>query len=75
MELSVSVKQQELEVALRASSKEEFAVAMKEFDAARLHSKVADTKNATGIRQMDITLRSINDQLKEAETLNKEVRL
>jgi len=56
MELSVSVKQQEIEVALHASSKEEFAVAMKEFDAARLPIKVTDTKNSTGIRQTDTTL-------------------
>jgi pyridoxine 5'-phosphate synthase PdxJ len=62
-------KQQEIEVSLHASSKQEFMEAMKEFDAARLHIKVADTKNAKEIRQADTTLRSINDQLKKAEQL------
>jgi hypothetical protein len=65
----ITSRQQEIEVALHASSKEEFMEAMKEFDGARLHLKVADTKNATEVRKTDTTVKQIDVQLKKAENL------
>lgn len=62
-------KQQEIQISLHASSKEEFMEAMKGFEAERLHIKVADTKNSNEIRKTDTTLQKIDDQLKVAENL------
>jgi hypothetical protein len=62
-------RQQEIEISLHAASKDEFTEAMKQFDAARLHIKVDDTKNATEIRKTDTTIRKIDEQIKDAEKL------
>jgi cytochrome c2 len=62
-------RQQEIEISLHAATKDEFTEAMKEFDAARLHIKVADTKNAGEIRKTDTTIRKIDEQIKDAEKL------
>jgi hypothetical protein len=60
---------QEIEVSLHSSTKDEFMEAMKQFDAAKLHITVDDTKNAGDIRKADTTIRKIDVQLKEAENL------
>ena len=62
-------KHQEIEISLHAATKDEFAEAMKEFDAARLHIKVDDTKNAAEIRKTDTALKKIDEQIKDAEKL------
>lgn len=60
---------QELTIELHAATKEEFATALQQFDTRRLHIKVKDAKNADSIRQTDRKLKSIEQQLKDAELL------
>ena len=65
----ITNKKQEIEISLHAASKDEFAAAMKELDAARLHIKVDDSKNAAEIRKTNTTIRKIDEQIKDAEKL------
>jgi cytochrome c2 len=62
-------KQQEFELSPRTSSKQEFTAAMKEFDMERLHIKIGDSKNANEIRNIDRTLKKIDEKLKDVENL------
>ncbi|MGC4038828.1 MAG: cytochrome c [Chitinophagaceae bacterium] len=61
--------QQEFAVELKESTKEKFEMALKDFDADRLHIKVDKTKNADSIIAKDKELKDIDRQIKDAENL------
>ena len=61
--------QQEFDVELKASSKEQFKSAMKSFDIARLHIKVDKSKNSDSIRAKDKEIKDIDARLKQSERL------
>jgi hypothetical protein len=62
-------KQQEFDISLHTSSKEEFMSAVSEFDSERLHIKVDNAKNADEIRKTDAALKKIDENLKNVEKL------
>jgi hypothetical protein len=67
-EFTTSTKQ-ELTVSLKATTKEEFNAAISLLSADKLTIKVSDSKNADSIRKTDTDLKTINEELKKAESL------
>jgi mono/diheme cytochrome c family protein len=64
-----AAKSQRLSVPLKKSGKSEFSKAMKALDETGLKISVADTKNADKLRKTDGELKTINENLKKAESL------
>ncbi len=62
-------RQQQFDISLSASTKEEFETAIQSISLDRLHIKVADSKNAGAIRQTDVDVKNIDAEIKKAETL------
>lgn len=62
-------RSQELSLSLKKTTKDEFAKAMSALDEEGLKVTVADSKNADEIRKTDGQLKTINENLKKAESL------
>ncbi len=62
-------RQQQLDISLQASTKEEFEAAIQRINPERLYIGVKDSKNAGEIRQTDTEIKDIDSELKKTEGL------
>jgi hypothetical protein len=62
-------RQQQLDISLKASTKQEFEAAIQRISLSELNIKVADSKNAGEIRRTDAGLKNIDEEIKSAENL------
>ena len=62
-------RQQQLDISLKVSTKEEFETAIQRINPDRLYIGVKDSKNAGEIRQTDVEIKNIDAELKKAENL------
>jgi hypothetical protein len=62
-------RQQQLDISLKASTKQEFDAAIQRLSLDELNIKVADAKNAGEIRRTDADIKTIDEEIKKAENL------
>ncbi len=64
-----TTKSQQVQMELKASTKEAFTAAIDKLNSGNMKISVSDSKNADSIRKKDAELKTINEQLKNAESL------
>jgi hypothetical protein len=62
-------RQQQLDISLKASTKQEFEAAIQRISLDELNIKVSDAKNAREIRRTDAAIKNIDEEIKKVEDL------